>query len=1141
MAIIANDQNTRKDLAGQIPTTDQQIIDAITRPGLTIAQIINIVLTSYGDRPALGWRQKSDGELAPNFTYLSYRELSQQVRSLSSAFAHDPDFKFKPQDMVATLGFAGPDYVALLLAAQYSGLPYVPLPSNATAEQLRDIVLEVQPKCLATSTQHLEQAVLCACSCDEVRIVLVFDLNEDSSNEVLALEATRNELAKSKPQATLVTFADVCNRGMGFPFVEPYITVDPNAELNSIVYTSGSTGSPKGAMYREHNAIVPWASAPYGPPQIVLHYQPLSHSYGSSYTFMTLARGGLLCFTALSDLSSFLDDLRLVRPTDLGLVPRICELLYQRACAERAPSENHNFDALRESLLGGRLRTAIIASAPLSPELRDFMENLIGFPLTDAYGSTEAGSISINGVIQNPPIVAHKLIDVPELGYFTTDKPHPRGELAVKTNRLIEGYYKRPELNANLVDEDGFYHTGDIMEEVAPGEMRFLERRNNVLKLAQGEFVAVSNLEALYAGGGGIRQVFLYGNSSRSYLLGVVVPNKDVVGAGADEGETKQHLMSAIREIAAVNNLNSYEIPHDIIVETEPFSIENGLLAGVGKYMRPAFNAKYQEQLEAMYADMAQAQASALRSLKESSDTASVEATVLKAAEISLGIDKIPNGGDVSFDEIGGDSLSAVSFALLLEDVFNFPIEVADILHPTNTLLDLARKIEYSRRPNDIARTTHDDVHGKDTTRLRSADLTLDRFISCKTLDAATKLPPASTEDPKTVLLTGANGFLGRFVALEWLERLSQNKGRLICLGRGADDAGVEARLREAFVSGDKVLEERFDKLAKHYLTCIEGDLSAPQLGLSSERWEALAERVDVITHVGALVNHRMPYRQLFQPNVGGTAELIALALTTRKKRFVNLSTIAAIFGETGATFREEADIRTAMSEFQLQDGYASGYAASKWASEVLLREANESFDLPVNVFRPNMILAHRHYRSQLNVSDIFTRLILSLALTGIAPKSFYKGEIARAHYEGLPVDFIAEAVVAISEYRRAGYQTYHVLNPHDDGISMDTFVRWIEQTGVPVERIDGYQDWRARFEAALRALPEETKMMTSLPTLEIFDEPTEAISGASMPSDQFKSAVEEALAEAGGIPHLDEELIKKYLAYLKTLGLLNQ
>ncbi len=1142
MAIAADDRKTAIAMAENIPAADQHVIDAITQPGLSISQIIRLVLTSYGDRPALGWREKSGREIAPAFTFLTYDELWEQVRSLASAFTHDSEFEFCPPDMIATLGFAGPDYVALLLSAQYCGLPYVPLPSNAASDQLEEILNEVQPRCLATSIQHIDQAVSCALSYNELRAIIVFDLSEDHADESEALETARDKLARSQSKAALVTFKDACNRGARLAPVKPCVSADPNDALNSIVYTSGSTGSPKGAMYKQSNAIVPWASAPYAPPQIVLHYQPLSHSYGSSYAFMTLARGGLLCFTALSDLSSFLEDLKLVRPTDLGLVPRICELLYQRACGELGPGEGHNFDALREKLLGGRLRSAVIASAPLSPELRDFMESLTGFPLTDAYGSTETGGISLNGVIQNPPISDYKLIDVPELGYFTTDKPHPRGELIVKTGRLIEGYYKRPELNAKLVDDEGFYHTGDIMEEVAPGEIRFLDRRNSVLKLTQGEFVAISNLEALYSGGdGAIRQIFLYGNSSRSYLLGVVVPNNEIFDENENADDLKRKLMTAIRETAAANNLNSYEIPRDIIVEREPFSIENGLLAGVGKYMRPAFNAKYKDQLEAMYADIAQAQDNALRSLKENSESVPVETTVLLAAKTSLGVDDIPEDGAVSFDEIGGDSLSAVSFAMLLEDVFSIPIEVSDILHPTNTLLDLARKIENLRNNDGTPRATHDDVHGKGCTRLRAADLTLDQFIPAELLNAATSLPPASTKEPRTVLLTGANGFLGRFIALEWLEKLSQNNGKLICLGRGADDAGAEARMREAFASGDKVLEERFEALANNQLKCIAGDLSAPKLGLSPERWAELTERVDAITHVGALVNHKMSYRQLFRPNVAGTAELIALALTKRKKRFVNISTIAIAIGENSKALSEEADIRTTIPELQLRDGYAAGYAASKWAAEILLREANEHFDVPVNVFRPNMILAHRLYRGQLNVPDVFTRLILSLALTGIAPQSFYKGAIERAHYEGLPVDFIAKAVVAISGDKRTGHQTYHVLNPHDDRVSMDTFVTWIEQSGIPIERLSEYADWRTRFEAALRALPEEVRTMTSLPALEVFDSPVEAVPGSSLPAEQFKCVVKEVFTETGDIPHLDEALIKKYLADLKALELLRE
>ncbi|MFP3663100.1 AMP-binding protein, partial [Burkholderia sp. SIMBA_043] len=90
------------------------------------------------------------------------------------------------------------------------------------------------------------------------------------------------------------------------------------------------------------------------------------------------------------------------------------------------------------------------------------------------------------------PIIDYKLIDVPELGYFTTDKPHPRGELLIKTHSMMLGYYQRPEVTNSVFDEDGYYKTGDIMAETAVDELVYLDRRNNVIKLSQGEFVAIA-------------------------------------------------------------------------------------------------------------------------------------------------------------------------------------------------------------------------------------------------------------------------------------------------------------------------------------------------------------------------------------------------------------------------------------------------------------------------------------------------------------------------------------------------------------------------------------------------------------------------------------------------------------------------
>ena len=95
-------------------------------------------------------------------------------------------------------------------------------------------------------------------------------------------------------------------------------------------------------------------------------------------------------------------------------------------------------------------------------------------------------------------------------------------------------------------------------------------------------------------------------------------------------------------------------------------------------------------------------------------------------------------------------------------------------------------------------------------------------------------------------------------------------------------------------------------------------------------------------------------------------------------------------------------------------DRYADGYANSKWAGEVLLREAHERFGLPVSVFRSDMILAHSKYQGQINVPDMFTRWLFSIVVTGLAPRSFYTSGAAKPHYDGLPVDFTAESIATL-------------------------------------------------------------------------------------------------------------------------------
>jgi fatty acid CoA ligase FadD9 len=345
-------------------------------------------------------------------------------------------------------------------------------------------------------------------------------------------------------------------------------------------------------------------------------------------------------------------------------------------------------------------------------------------------------------------------------------------------------------------------------------------------------------------------------------------------------------------------------------------------------------------------------------------------------------------------------------------------------------------------------------------------------------------------------------------------------------------------------------LVERFRALSAEHLEVVVGDIGEPNLGLDQPTWERLAQSVDLIVHPAALVNHVLPYDQLFGPNVVGTAELIRLAISTRIKPVTYMSTVAVAMSVDPANFAEDGDIRTVSPMRPVEDCYANGYANSKWAGEVLLREAHDLCALPVAVFRSDMILAHSHYAGQLNVPDAFTRLIFSLLVTGIAPFSFYQtdahGNRAAGHYDGLPADFVAEAVTTLGEQTaRAAdgsgtFRSFDVMNPHDDGVSLDVFVDWLIAAGHDIQRIDAHDEWLGRFETALRALPDKQRQHSVLPLLDAYRKPETPLRGAPAPTDVFREAVQAAkIGAEKDIPHLSVALIDKYVSDLRVLGLI--
>ncbi|MGH3555244.1 MAG: AMP-binding protein, partial [Mycobacterium sp.] len=422
------------------------------------------------------------------------------------------------------------------LALGRLGAVAVPLQTSAAITQLQPILTETEPSLVAASVNQLPDAVELILSSHLPARLLVFDYHPEVDDQREAVEAARMRLADT---AVIVdTLADALDRGEALPVApavipDPDDSVDPLTDpLSLLIYTSGSTGAPKGAMYPQSNAGKMWRRSSknwFGPSaaSITLNFMPMSHVMGRSILYGTLGNGGTAYFAAESDLSTLLEDLTLVRPTELNFVPRIWETLFgefQREVdrrsaegADRAAIESAVLAEQRQHLLGGRFIFAMTGSAPTSTELKAWVESLLEMHLLDGYGSTEAGMVLFDGEVQRPPVVDYKLVDVPDLGYFRTDRPYPRGELLLKTGNMFPGYYKRPEVTADVFDADGYYRTGDVVAEVGPDRLVYVDRRNNVLKLAQGEFVTVAKLEAVFGNSPLVQQIYVYGNSAHPY------------------------------------------------------------------------------------------------------------------------------------------------------------------------------------------------------------------------------------------------------------------------------------------------------------------------------------------------------------------------------------------------------------------------------------------------------------------------------------------------------------------------------------------------------------------------------------------------------------------------------------------------
>ncbi|KAJ0775861.1 putative long-chain-fatty-acid--CoA ligase [Helianthus annuus] len=464
------------------------------------------------------------------------------------------------------------------------------------------------------------------------------------------------------------------------------------SDICTIMYTSGTTGEPKGVMITNESILsilsgvhhhLESMSEEFRASDVYFSYLPLAHIFDRVIEELFISTGASIGFWR-GDVKLLIDDLKELKPTVFCSVPRVLDRIYSGLVEkisssgflkqtlfnvaysyklrnmsrgykheEAAPRfDKIIFNKVKEGL-GGKLRLILSGAAPLSASVETFLRVVTCAHVLQGYGIyiiyesvlmhtllisvklviqwisicmyiglTEscAGSfvaqpneLSMIGTVGPPlPNVDVCLMSVPEMGYDALAATAPRGEVLLRGSSLFSGYYKRQDLTKEVL-VDGWFHTGDIGEWQPDGSMKIIDRKKNIFKLSQGEYVSVENLESIFSLVPIVDAIWIYGNSFESFLVAVVNPNKELLESWAAENgvpgdfdticensKTNAYILGELTSIAKEKKLKGFEFVKAVHLDPLPFDMDRDLLTPTFKKKRSQFLKYYQVSFDQM-------------------------------------------------------------------------------------------------------------------------------------------------------------------------------------------------------------------------------------------------------------------------------------------------------------------------------------------------------------------------------------------------------------------------------------------------------------------------------------------------------------------------------------------------------------
>ncbi|CAF0850825.1 unnamed protein product [Rotaria sp. Silwood1] len=607
----------------------------------TLYEVILHGIQLGGNRPHFSYRQSSD----QTFKSYSHKQVFEIIKEIGSGIVNS-GLQPSSETIYGIYSSASINYALCL----YSAWPYSMVPIGIYDSLGRDGVRFI----IRQSAVEL----IFADNLQRVKNLIEWKDETLALKTIVCFIEPTDELMKlaEEKHLNLLTLDKLREIGRN----NPVELVPPKpSDTAVIMYTSGSTGEPKGCILAHESFVYAvlsmlvsvnltmTTSETQDIPRI-LNYLPLAHVFGSGTVIAMTYLGGEIGFWQ-GKVEKLVDDFHDFRPTTLAMVPRLLNRLYDKvrldlrkkgilgrilfqlsvqgklalirrgSFAQNTIWDKIIFEKIRQSF-GGKINRVLVTGAPLSPEVCRFSRAAFSCPFIECCGQTECVIIfsqTINdtesGEIGIPILRSYvKLVDVPEKECYAKDGI---GEICFRSPTLFKGYLKDEAKTREAIDEEGWLHTGDIGQWTPYKTMKIVDRKKNMYKLSQGEYVAPEKIEDVYARSRFISQIFVYGDSFENYLVAIVILNDDYVKQWAkNEGYNVETILSSelnaklkqivlddmIRE-GKKRGLMSYEQVKAIEFIKESFTIENGLLTPTFKSRRYAIEKKYKELFQKIY------------------------------------------------------------------------------------------------------------------------------------------------------------------------------------------------------------------------------------------------------------------------------------------------------------------------------------------------------------------------------------------------------------------------------------------------------------------------------------------------------------------------------------------------------------